>query len=149
MVSLADFSGQGLLVYFYPKAFTPGCTAQACGLRDGHGPFRAAGWEIIGISPDPPHRLARFRAEHRLGFLLLSDPDHRVAGAYGAWGVKKRFGKEAPGIIRSTFAIGPDGRLTGIWRNRRAAGHAARLAADLGIAAPPPGQGAGTTGTPG
>jgi len=132
-VALADFAGRRVLLYFYPKAFTPGCTTQACDLRDGYDRFRAAGWEIVGISPDPITRLERFRREHGLPFPLLSDADHQVAEAYGAWGVKKLYGRESRGLIRSTFAVGPDGRLTAAWRNVRAAGHAARVAADLGL----------------
>jgi peroxiredoxin Q/BCP len=131
--SLADYAGRRLLVYFYPKAFTPGCTTEACDLRDRDQAFHAAGWSIVGISPDPPERLARFREEHRLPFPLLSDPDHRVAEAYGAWGTKRNYGRESRGIIRSTFAIGPDGRLVGVWRNVRAAGHADRIAGRLAI----------------
>jgi peroxiredoxin Q/BCP len=133
--SSADYAGRRLLVYFYPKAFTPGCTTQACDLRDRDQVFRDAGWQIVGISPDPPERLARFREKHRLNFPLLSDPDHRVAEAYGAWGSKQSYGRPSRGLIRSTFAIGPDGRLVGVWRNVRAAGHAERIAAYLGIPA--------------
>ncbi|MBN2113654.1 MAG: thioredoxin-dependent thiol peroxidase [Acidimicrobiia bacterium] len=132
-VTLAGFAGRRVLLYFYPKAFTPGCTTQACDLRDGYERFRAAGWEIVGISPDPITRLERFRREQHLPFPLLSDADHGVAEAYGAWGVKKLYGRESRGLIRSTFAVGPDSRLIAVWRNVRAAGHAARIAADLGL----------------
>lgn len=131
-VSLADYAGRRLLIYFYPRAFTPGCTTEACDLRDRHEAFLQAGWQIVGISPDPPARLARFREEHHLPFPLLSDPDHRVAGAYGAWGTKRSYGRETEGIMRSTFAVGPDGRIQAVWRNVRAAGHAEQVASRLG-----------------
>lgn len=133
VVRLSDYAGKRLLVYFYPRAFTPGCTTEACDLRDRHDAFLRAGWQIVGISPDPPERLARFREEHRLPFPLLSDPDHRVAEAYGAWGTKRSYGRETQGMLRSTFAIGPDGRIEAAWRNVRAAGHAGKVAAQLGV----------------
>ncbi len=132
-VTLADYAGRRLLVYFYPRAFTPGCTTEACDLRDRHEAFLHAGWQIVGISPDQPGRLARFREKHRLPFPLLSDPDHRVAEAYGAWGIKTSFGRGSRGMIRSTFAVGPDGRIVGVWRNVRAAGHAEHITAHLDI----------------
>jgi peroxiredoxin Q/BCP len=130
-VRLADLAGRRVVLYFYPKAFTPGCTAEACDFRDRHEVFAAAGYEILGVSPDPPERLAEFRAEHGLPFRLLSDPDHAVASAYGAWGTKKNYGKEYEGLIRSTFLIGADGTVTGAWRNVRAKGHAERIAREL------------------
>jgi peroxiredoxin Q/BCP len=132
-VTLADYSGRRLLIYFYPRAFTPGCTTEACDLRDRHETFLRAGWQIVGISPDPPERLARFREKHRLPFSLLSDPDHRAAEAYGAWGTKTSYGRQTRGMIRSTFAVGADGRIVEAWRNVRAAGHAERLSAQLGV----------------
>jgi thioredoxin-dependent peroxiredoxin len=131
-VALTDYSGKHLVVYFYPKAFTPGCTTQACDLRDGHASFLARGFEIAGISPDPVERLARFREEHRLPFPLLSDEDATVARAYGAYGTKKNYGREYEGIIRSTFVIGPDGTILEAWRNVKAKGHADRLARATG-----------------
>ncbi|MDH4145034.1 MAG: thioredoxin-dependent thiol peroxidase [Acidimicrobiia bacterium] len=112
-VSLEGLRGRSVLVYFYPKAATPGCTTQACGLRDVLGDIGDTA--VLGISPDPVDRLARFDAKHSLGFPLLSDPDHAVAEAYGAWGRKKLYGKEYDGIIRSAFLVGPDGRLTHAW----------------------------------
>jgi len=132
-VSLADYAGKRLLVYFYPRAFTPGCTTEACDLRDRHQAFLQAGWAVVGISPDPPERLARFREEHGLPFPLLSDPDHRVAEAYGAWGAKRTYGRDTQGMIRSTFAVGPDGRIEAAWHNVRAAGHAEHVASELGV----------------
>lgn len=131
-VRLADYAGKGLVLYFYPKAFTPGCTTQACDLRDRYETFSAAGYEIAGISPDSPERLAEFRAEHDLPFPMLADEDNAIARAYGAYGTKKNYGREYEGIIRSTFVIGPDGRVAEAWTNVRAKGHADRLAHLLG-----------------
>lgn len=133
-VSLGDFAGSRLLLYFYPKAFTPGCTTQACDLRDRHNVLTAAGCEIVGISPDPVEKLGTFHAEHDLPFALLSDDDHTVASAYGAWGIKKNYGREYEGLIRSTFVIGPTGTIEHAWRNVRAAGHGDRVARELGRA---------------
>jgi len=130
-VSLGRFAGTRLVLYFYPKAFTPGCTTEACDFRDGYGAFTGAGYEVVGISPDSVAVLARFRKEHRLPFPMLSDPDHTVAAAYGAWGTKTNYGREYQGIIRSTFLIGPDGKIEQVWHNVKAKGHAERLAAGL------------------
>jgi peroxiredoxin Q/BCP len=125
-VSLRDFSDKKLVVYFYPKAFTPGCTTESCDFRDNHHAFSEAGYEIVGVSPDPVDRLARFRAEYDLPFRLLSDPNHEAAAAYGAWGVKKNYGREYEGLIRSTFLI-EDGIVTEAMHNVRAMGHVNRL----------------------
>lgn len=133
-VSLSDFAGGGLVIYFYPRAFTPGCTLQACDLRDRHDLFTAAGYSVVGISPDPVSRLARFRDKHHLPFPVLSDQHHTAAEAYGAWGTKRSFGKEHEGIIRSTFVVGPDGRILEAWKNVRSGGHADRLLAAIGDA---------------
>jgi len=130
-VSLSDFTGRNLIVYFYPKAFTPGCTTQACDLRDRHERFAAAGYAVVGVSPDPVSRLARFREEHRLPFPVLSDPDHAVAEAYEAWGRKKNYGREYEGIIRSTFVIDGSGMITKVWHNVKVAGHADRLLGEI------------------
>jgi thioredoxin-dependent peroxiredoxin len=127
-VRLADYGGKRLVLYFYPKAFTPGCTTQACDLRDRYETFSAAGYEIAGVSPDTPERLADFRAEHDLPFPMLSDQDHAIARAYGAYGIKKNYGREYEGIIRSTFVIGPDGLIEEAWINVQAKGHGDRLA---------------------
>ena len=110
-ISLSDYRGQRVVLYFYPKAGTSGCTKQACALRDVYDRVEAENTVVIGISPDPPDKLAKFRKEHDLPFVLLSDPDHEVAGAYGAWGEKKAFGKTYEGILRSHFAIGEGGRI--------------------------------------
>jgi peroxiredoxin Q/BCP len=130
-VSLADFSGSRVLMYFYPKAFTPGCTTQACDLRDRYEVFESAGYSIVGISPDPIEKLAEFRAEHNLPFPMLSDPDHAVAAKYGAWGTKKNYGREYEGLIRSTFVVGADGVIEQAWRNTRASGHGDRMVRNL------------------
>jgi thioredoxin-dependent peroxiredoxin len=126
-VTLSDFAGKRLVVYFYPKAFTPGCTTQACDLRDHHASFETAGYAVVGVSPDPVDRLSDFRAEYDLPFPLLSDEDNSTARAYGAFGPKRNYGREYEGLIRSTFIIGPDGTVEQVWRNVRAQGHAERL----------------------
>ncbi len=110
-VSLSDFRGKKVVLYFYPKAYTPGCTKQACAVRDVYPQVSGQDLIVIGISPDDPKRLARFRKKYDLPFILLSDPDHRVAELYGAWGEKKRYGKTYQGIIRSHFAVDPEGRV--------------------------------------
>jgi peroxiredoxin Q/BCP len=110
-VSLSDYGGQKVILYFYPKADTPGCTKQACAVRDVYGDIDAQGAVVIGISPDQPDALAKFRAKYDLPFILLSDPDHSVAEAYGAWGEKKRAGKTSMGIIRSHFGVDEAGKL--------------------------------------
>jgi peroxiredoxin Q/BCP len=127
-LSLDDYRGRRLVLYFFPAAFTPGCTAEACDFGDRYDAFLAAGYDVLGVSPDPPERLAEFRAAYRLPFPLASDPDHAVAEAYGAWGTKRNYGREYQGVIRSTFVIGADGIVALARRNVRAAGHAARLA---------------------
>ena len=110
-VSLSDYGGQKVILYFYPRADTPGCTKQACALRDVYGDIDAQGAVVIGISPDLPEALTKFRAKYDLPFILLSDPDHSVAEAYGAWGEKKRGGKTSMGIIRSHFGVDEAGKL--------------------------------------
>ncbi|MBN1248157.1 MAG: thioredoxin-dependent thiol peroxidase [Anaerolineae bacterium] len=111
-VSLLDFRGQKIVLYFYPKADTPGCTKQACALRDAYPQIEAKDAVVIGISPDEPDKLAKFREKYDLPFILLSDPDHSVAEAYGAWGEKQMYGKTYEGIIRSHFAIDGEGNFT-------------------------------------
>jgi len=110
-VSLSDFRGKRVALYFYPKADTPGCTRQACAVRDVYSKLEEEDVVVIGISPDPPEKLVKFREKHNLPFVLLSDPEHKVAEAYGAWGEKKMFGKTYEGIIRSHFAVDEEGRL--------------------------------------
>jgi len=113
-VSLSDFRGKKVILYFYPKANTPGCTKQACAIRDVYPNIDGQGAVVIGISPDPPEALVKFREKYDLPFILLSDPAHKVAEAYGAWGEKKMFGKTYIGIIRSHFGIDEEGRLMAV-----------------------------------
>jgi len=113
LVRLADYKGRKVLVYFYPRADTPGCTAQSCGLRDVAG--EVGDTAILGISPDPPKKQAKFDTKYGLGFPLLADQDHAVAEAYGAWGEKSMYGKKYMGIIRSAFLIDEDGTIAEAW----------------------------------
>ena len=110
-ISLSDFRGQRVVLYFYPKADTPGCTKQACAVRDIYTQIEAEDAVVIGVSPDDPEDLKAFREKHDLPFVLLSDPDHEVAEAYGAWGEKKAFGRTYEGVKRSHFAIDEEGRI--------------------------------------
>lgn len=110
-VSLTDFRGKKIVLYFYPKADTPGCTAQACTVRDNFAVIAEKDIVVIGISPDEPAALAQFRAKYELPFILLSDPEHKMAEAYGAWGEKQMYGKATMGILRSHFAIDEEGRF--------------------------------------
>lgn len=112
-VRLSSFKGRRVLVFFYPKADTTGCTAQACGLRDVLGDIGDTA--VVGISPDEPEKQAKWDAKHGLGFPLLSDPDHAVADKYGVWGLKKLYGREYEGIIRSAFLIDPKGKIEQAW----------------------------------
>ncbi|MEY3017297.1 MAG: hypothetical protein RL336_432 [Pseudomonadota bacterium] len=113
-VSLSDFKGMTVVVYFYPKALTPGCTDQACGLRDVKEDLQAHNTVVLGLSPDPVSKLAKFRDKHDLNFDLLSDEDHAVAEAFGVWQLKKFMGKEYMGVVRTTFIIDADGNLSQI-----------------------------------
>lgn len=114
-VALKDFKGKSnVVLYFYPKAMTPGCTVQACGIRDYKKEFAKAKTVVLGVSPDAPDKLQKFIEKQDLNFTLLSDPDHKIADKYGSWGPKKFMGKEYDGILRQTFIIGKDGRLKGI-----------------------------------
>lgn len=129
--SLKSHVGRRLIIFFYPKAMTPGCTGEACDFRDSYDDFTAAGYDIVGISPDPPESNKRFREKNRLPFPLLSDQKHRVASAYEAWGTKVNYGKEYEGLIRSTFVVGPDQTIEREFRNVRAKGHVDRLRREL------------------
>jgi peroxiredoxin Q/BCP len=115
MVRLEDLRGRTVLVYFYPEADTPGCTTQSCDLRDHRQDLDGIGAEVVGISPDLPEAQLAFDRKYDLGFPLLSDPDHRVADAWGAWGEKTRNGKTSVGIIRSSFLVDEDGRIARAW----------------------------------
>ena len=128
-VRLSSFKGRKVLVYFYPKADTPGCTTQSCGLRDVAGDIGDT--VIIGISPDLPPKLAKFDEKYGLGFTLLSDPDHATSEAFGVWGEKSMYGKKYMGVERSTFLVGSDGKIKKIWPKVKAAGHAAEVLAAL------------------
>ena len=114
-VRLADFGGGKLLVYFYPKADTPGCTRQACSIRDAREELRDLDLAVVGISPDEPARQQKFDEKYGLTFPLLADPDHRVAEAYGAWGEKTLYGKKSLGVIRSSFLIDAAGKIVAAW----------------------------------
>ncbi len=116
-VSLSDYRGQRVVIFFYPKAATPGCTRQACGFRDNLPRIEAADAVVIGISPDSPKALAKWQEEEGFNYPLLSDPEHEVAEAYGVWGEKTSFGRTYMGIIRSHFVIDPEGRLEDIQKN--------------------------------
>ena len=132
-VSLADYAGHRVIVYFYPAAMTPGCTKQACDFRDNLHELNDAGLDVVGISPDKPEKLARFADADGLTFPLLSDPDKTVLARWGAFGEKKLYGKTVQGVIRSTFVVGPDGRIEVAQYNVRATGHVAKLRRDLKI----------------
>jgi peroxiredoxin Q/BCP len=114
-VTLDDYKGRKLLLYFYPRADTPGCTKQACSIRDSDAQLRAKGVAALGISPDEPGDQAKFDKKYGLGFPLLSDPDHKVAEAYGAWGEKMSQGKKVVGIIRSSFLVDEQGKIAAVW----------------------------------
>lgn len=132
-VTLSDLRGTRVIVYFYPKASTPGCTTQACDFQDSLERFRADGFEVLGISPDAPAALERFAQNQSLSFPLLSDPDHEVAERWGAWGEKKNYGKVYEGLIRSTVVVAADGSVELAQYNVRAKGHVAKLRRDLGL----------------
>jgi peroxiredoxin Q/BCP len=122
-VSLSDFRGQNVVLYFYPKADTPGCTTQACGVRDHRSDYEGAGAVVLGVSPDPPTKIAKFDDKYSLGFPLLGDEDHTVAEAYGVWVEKSMYGKTYMGNERTTFVIGPDGTIKDIFRKVKPAEH--------------------------
>ena len=132
-VSLADYAGRRVVLFFYPEAMTPGCTTEACDFRDSLAPLQAAGYTVLGISPDKPEKLRRFRERDGLTYDLLSDPDHTALDAYGTWGEKTNYGKIYQGVIRSTFVVGPDGRLEHAWYEVKADGHVADVRAALGV----------------
>lgn len=115
-VRLRDFPGRRVVLYFYPKDGTPGCTREACSFRDVHAELQRVGVVVLAVSPDPPDSHRRFRERHSLPFPLLSDQDHRIAQAYGVWAQKNFYGKKVWGVARTTFLIGPDGRVERVWR---------------------------------
>jgi thioredoxin-dependent peroxiredoxin len=132
-VSLAALRGQRVIIYFYPAAMTPGCTKQACDFRDSKADLSAGGFAVLGISPDSPAKLAKFRDKEGLTFPLLSDPERGVLTAYGAYGEKMMYGKKSVGVIRSTFIIGADGKVEQALYGVKATGHVARLRKELGV----------------
>jgi peroxiredoxin Q/BCP len=133
-VSLSDFAGRPVIVYFYPAAMTPGCTTEACDFSSARTPLDGGGYAVLGISPDKPEKLAKFRDKEDLTITLLSDVDRSVMGAYGAFGEKMQYGKTVQGVIRSTFVVGADGKIEQAWRNVKATGHVARVLKELGLA---------------
>lgn len=132
-VSLADLRGRKVIVYFYPAAMTPGCTTQACEFTDSLASLQGAGYEVLGISPDQPAELAKFREKDALTIRLLSDADKSVMASYGAFGEKTLYGKVVQGVIRSTFVVDEDGAIELAQYNVKATGHVAKLRRDLGL----------------
>ncbi|GAA1178522.1 thioredoxin-dependent thiol peroxidase [Nesterenkonia xinjiangensis] len=132
-VGLADLRGQKVIVYFYPKASTPGCTKEACDFRDSLESLQAAGYAVLGVSPDPVSAIGKFTENESLNFPLLSDEDHQVAEAYGAWGEKKNYGRVTEGLIRSTVVIDAEGNVELAQYNVKATGHVGRLRDKLDI----------------
>jgi peroxiredoxin Q/BCP len=129
--SLKDYKGKHVVLYFYPAALTPGCTKQACDFRDNLALLAGEDYVVLGISPDKPAKLAKFRQTHALTFPLLSDPDRETLQAYGAYGEKTMYGKTVTGVIRSTFVIDPKGKIAHAFYNVKATGHVAKLLRDL------------------
>ncbi|KAA9162133.1 thioredoxin-dependent thiol peroxidase [Amycolatopsis acidicola] len=134
-VSLSDFRGRHVVVYFYPAAGTPGCTKQACDFRDNLALLNDAGYQVLGISPDKPEKLAKFVAAEELTFPLLSDPEKTVLTEWSAFGEKKNYGRIVQGVIRSTFVVDPEGKIEKALYNVRATGHVAKLIKDLSLSA--------------
>ena len=132
-VRLSDLRGRKVIVYFYPAAMTPGCTKQACDFSDSLESLRRDGYEVLGVSPDKPEKLAKFRERDALTLTLLSDPDKAVMRKWGAFGEKKLYGKTVEGVIRSTVVLDEQGTVSHAWYNVKATGHVAKLRRDLGL----------------
>ena len=132
-VSLSDLRGQKVILFFYPAAMTPGCTTEACDFRDSLAPLQSAGYTVLGISRDDPETLTAFRERDSLPYDLLSDPDHSVHEAYGAWGEKTNYGKVVEGVIRSTFILDAEGVVEHALYNVKATGHVARVRSLVGV----------------
>ena len=132
-VSLADHKGRKVIVYFYPRALTPGCTKQACDFTDNLDLLATAGYDVIGVSPDKPEKLAQFREAENLKVTLVGDPDKKTLEAYGAFGEKQNYGKTVMGVIRSTIVVDENGKVEHAFYNVRATGHVAKIIKDLGI----------------
>jgi len=120
---LSDYAGQTIVIYFYPKDDTPGCTKEACSFRDSYQDFRDAGIKVLGISPDTEESHLKFRKKYDLPFVLLSDPDHVVCNLFGVWGIKKNFGREYEGVYRTTFIIDPKGMIKRVFKNVKPSDH--------------------------
>ncbi|MCL3776751.1 MULTISPECIES: peroxiredoxin [unclassified Actinomyces] len=133
LAALREAADRGVVVYFYPRASTPGCTKEACDFRDSLASWRDAGYEVVGVSPDPQAALARFAENESLPFPLLSDPDHAVMEAWGAWGAKKSYGRVLTGVIRSTVVVDRSGTVTLARYNVKATGHVERLRSELAV----------------
>ncbi len=131
--TLSALRGHKVILFFYPQAMTPGCTKQACDFRDSLASLQRAGYDVVGISADAPEKLARFREQEGLTYPLVSDPEREVLQAYGAWGMKKLYGRDYEGAIRSTFVIDEDGRVVHALYNVKATGHVGRLRKLLGL----------------
>ena len=132
-LTLSDHRGKHVIVYFYPAAMTPGCTTQACDFRDSLSALQGQGYEVVGVSPDSPDKLAKFVERDALTFPLVSDQDKKVLTEYGAWGEKKNYGRTVTGVIRSTVVVDPDGKVRHAAYNVKATGHVAKLRRDLGL----------------
>jgi thioredoxin-dependent peroxiredoxin len=130
-VKLSDFRGRSVVLYFYPKDDTPGCTTEACEFRDAYDAFRERGAEILGVSPDDIGSHGKFKTKYELPFTLLADPEHEVAEKYGVWGERSSYGKTSMGITRSTFIIDPDGNVARAMRGIKPAGHASDVLGTL------------------
>jgi thioredoxin-dependent peroxiredoxin len=129
--SLSDFAGKAVILYFYPKDDTPGCTTEACNFRNDYAEYEKAGVVILGVSPDSPKLHAKFKAKYNLPFSLLADEDHALCVAYGVWGRKKFMGREYDGVFRTTFLIGPDGYILKVFENVKPDGHSVEVLAAL------------------
>jgi len=131
MHSLSDYSGKPVVLYFYPKDDTPGCTKEACGFRDDYSAYEEAGVVILGVSPDTSKSHAKFKTKYELPFTLLADPDHDVLKLYGVWGLKKTFGREYEGVFRTTFLIGEDRKILKVFKKVKPAVHSAEILSAL------------------
>ncbi len=129
---LSDYLGETIVLYFYPKDDTPGCTKEACSFRDSYADFRNAGVTIIGISPDKVASHKKFKDKYSLPFTLLADPDHQVCEAYGVWGLKKSFGREYEGVYRTTYIINPEGLIQRVFKNVKPSDHSQEVLSELG-----------------
>jgi len=140
VVKLSGFRGQPVVVYFYPKADTPGCTTQACGVRDHHAAYARSGAAVLGISPDPVAKVKRFHERHALNFALLADEDHAIADSYGVWVQKSMYGRTYWGVQRTTFIVAPDGKVAQVLRSVKPATHDQQVLRALEEAAQPLGR---------